>query len=75
MEFGPNLRMPDLRAMGDGLFELRVRGREGVGRALLFRCWPPGYHAPCFIKKTQDTPAKEFANRTEKDEESTKWLN
>lgn len=28
MEFGPNLRMPHSRAMGDGLFELRPRGRE-----------------------------------------------
>ncbi len=34
MEFGPNLRMPHSRAMGDGLFELRPRGREGIGRAL-----------------------------------------
>ncbi len=34
MEFGPNLRMPHSRAMGAGLFELRPRGREGIGRAL-----------------------------------------
>jgi phage-related protein len=34
MEFGPNLRMPHSRAMGGGPFELRPRGREGIGRAL-----------------------------------------
>lgn len=34
MEFGPDLRMPHSRAMGGGLFELRPRGREGIGRAL-----------------------------------------
>jgi hypothetical protein len=33
MEFGPNLRMPHSRAMGGGLFELRSRGREGIGHA------------------------------------------
>jgi hypothetical protein len=61
MEFGPNLRMPHSRAMGDGLFELRPRGREGIGRALY--CFVVGQrivvlHA--FIKKTQDTPEKEL---------------
>jgi hypothetical protein len=30
MEFGPDLRMPHSRALGDGLFELRPRGREGI---------------------------------------------
>ena len=30
---GPNLRLPHSRALGDGLFELRARGREGDGRA------------------------------------------
>jgi phage-related protein len=33
MEFGPNLRMPHSRSLGGGLFELRRRGREGIGRA------------------------------------------
>lgn len=28
MELGPDLRMPHSRAMGNGLFELRPRGRE-----------------------------------------------
>ena len=61
MEFGPNLRMPHSRAMGDGLFELRPRGREGIGRALY--CHFDGHrivilHA--FVKKTQETPEKEL---------------
>ncbi len=30
LEFGPNLGMPHTRAMGDGLFELRVKGKEGI---------------------------------------------
>lgn len=30
--FGPNLGMPHTRAMGDGLFELRMKSTEGIGR-------------------------------------------
>ena len=61
MEFGPNLRMPHSRALGGGLFELRPRGREGIGRT--FYCFVTGrrvviLHA--FVKKTQDTPEQEL---------------
>ena len=57
MEHGPNLRLPHSRAFGEGLFELRPRGREGIGRA--FYCFVIGrkivvLHA--FIKKSQHTP-------------------
>jgi phage-related protein len=57
MEFGPDLRMPWSRALGDGLFELRPRGREGIGRALY--CYVDGERVVvrhAFIKKTQATP-------------------
>ena len=58
-EHGPNLRLPHSRAFGDGLFELRPRGRSGIGRAL--DCFLLGkriivVHA--FIKKSQETPDK-----------------
>ena len=61
MEFGPNLRMPHSRAMGAGLFELRPRGREGIGRALY--CFAVQHRVViphAFIKKTQDTPDQEI---------------
>ncbi len=56
MEFGPDLRMPHSRSIGGGLFELRPRGREGIGR--VFYCFVVNrrvviLHA--FVKKTQDT--------------------
>jgi phage-related protein len=62
MEFGPDLRMPHSRALGDGLFELRPRGREGAGRVLY--CYVKDrrviiLHA--FIKKTRATPVRELA--------------
>ena len=58
--FGPNLRMPHSRAMGSGLFEVRPRAREGIGRA--FYCFVVGrriviLHA--FVKKTQGTPEQD----------------
>ena len=61
MEFGPHLRMPHSCAMGDGLFELRPRGSEGIGR--VFYCFIVDrriviLHA--FIKKTQVTPEREI---------------
>jgi phage-related protein len=61
MEFGPNLRMPHSRALGGGLFELRARGREGIGRA--FYCFVVGQRVVilhAFVKKTQDIPEKEL---------------
>jgi len=47
--------------LGDGLFELRPRGRSGIGRA--FYCFRFGervviLHA--FIKKSQQTPDREL---------------
>lgn len=56
MEFGPNLRMPHSRAMGGGPFELRPRGKEGIGRA--FYCFVVNQRVVilhAFVKKTQDT--------------------
>ncbi|MCP3962436.1 MAG: type II toxin-antitoxin system RelE/ParE family toxin [bacterium] len=53
--------MPLTRSMGDGLFEIRARGREGLGRALF--CTKIGQeivilHA--FTKKTPRTPRREL---------------
>jgi len=61
MDFGPDLRMPHSRAIGNGLFEIRPKGRDGIGRALY--CFVKGkriiiLHA--FIKKSQATPQKEL---------------
>ena len=54
VENGSQLGLPHSRAFGDGLFELRPRGRSVIGRA--FYCFLIGrrvmmLHA--FVKKTQ----------------------
>ena len=36
LEFGANLGMPHTRAMSDGLFELRVKGIEGIARVFYY---------------------------------------
>ena len=58
---GPNLGMPYTRPFGDGLFEIRAKGPEGIGRA--FFCCIVGRRIIIlhgFIKKTQNTPTKEL---------------
>ncbi len=60
-EFGANLRMPHSRAMGGGLFELRPKGVEGIGR--VFYCTQVGQQIVVlhsFVKKTQETPDSEM---------------
>jgi phage-related protein len=61
IEYGTDLRLPHSRAFGAGLFELRPRGRSGIGRA--FYCFMVGQRVVilhAFIKKTQDTPDREL---------------
>lgn len=54
---GADLRLPHSRALGKGLFELRCKGVEGIGRA--FYCTMVGREIVIlheFIKKTPQTP-------------------
>jgi len=59
--YGPDLGMPHTKAMGDGLFELRLKAAEGIAR--VFYCTMVGKRIVMlhhFIKKTDKTPAKEL---------------
>jgi len=61
-EHGPNLGMPHTRAMGDGLFELRLKAGEGIAR--VFYCTIVDRRIVMlhhFVKKSQKTPRKELA--------------
>ena len=61
IEYGPSLRLPHSRAFGDGLFELRPRGRVGTGRAFYgFMVGKRVTVLHAFIKKTQQTPDHEL---------------
>ncbi len=58
---GPNLGMPYVRPMGEGIYEIRAKGAEGRGR--VFYCTIKGktiimLHG--FIKKTPATPKHEL---------------
>ncbi len=47
--------------MGSGLFEIRAKGKEGIGR--VFYCTIVGNRIMmlhCFVKKTEKTPAREL---------------
>jgi phage-related protein len=61
IKYGPNLGLPHTDAFGGGLFELRLKGAEGI--AGVFFCTMIGQEIVMlhsFIKKTQKTPEKEL---------------
>jgi phage-related protein len=58
---GPNLGMPHTKALGQGLFELRLKGKEGIAR--IFYCTFVNQHIHMlhsFIKKTDKIPLREL---------------
>ncbi len=61
LSVGPDLGMPHTRALGQGLFEIRAKAEEGIGR--VFYCTLVGERIVIlhtFVKKTQTTPDKEL---------------
>ena len=59
--FGPDLGMPHTRAMGGGLFELRIKAAEGIAR--VFYCTVVDRRIVVlhqFVKKSDKTPPKEL---------------
>jgi len=61
IEYGPNLGLPHTDAFSGGLFELRLKGAEGIAR--VFFCTMIGQKIVMlhsFVKKTQKTPDKEL---------------
>ena len=56
---GPNLGAPHTKAFGEGLFELRLKGAEGIAR--VFFCTLIGKRIVIlhsFIKKSDKTPPR-----------------
>lgn len=61
VDHGANLGLPYTRAMGGGLFEIRAKGQEGIGRAFFCTMMERRIiilHG--FIKKTEKTPKHEL---------------
>jgi phage-related protein len=55
--FGANLGMPHTQSIRDGLFEIRLKSKEGIGR--VFYCTLVNKRIVmlhCFIKKSQKIP-------------------
>jgi phage-related protein len=60
-EYGPSLGKPYTAPLGDGLFEIRVKGKEGIGRSLFSTIKGQEIiilHS--FIKKSQKIPKEEI---------------
>lgn len=61
VEHGPNMKEPHTKALGDGLFEMRLKSMEGIARVMY--CTVIGrkivmLHS--FIKKSPHTPPNEL---------------
>jgi phage-related protein len=60
-EHGSDLKLPHSKALGEGLFELRPKAANEIGRSLY--CFLKGKRVVivvAFIKKTQKTPDREL---------------
>ena len=61
VSIGPNLGEPHSKAFGNGLFELRLKGAEGIAR--VFYCTQIGRRIVMlhsFLKKSTKTPKREL---------------
>jgi phage-related protein len=61
IEFGSNLGLPHTKAIDKGLFELRVKSKEGIAK--VFFCTKIGKKVimlHSYIKKSQKIPKREF---------------
>lgn len=70
LEFGSDLGMPQTRALSGGLFELRIKGLEGIAR--VFYCTLIGKRIVMlhgFIKKSQKTPERELRTARKRQQE------
>lgn len=70
-EFGANIGMPHTQSMSSGLFELRVKGKEGMAR--VFFCTKVGKRIIMlhgFVRKTPKTPQKELRKAERRFKES-----
>lgn len=61
VQFGPDLGMPHTRAMGRGLFELRLKAAEGIARVMYCTVIDRRIvMLHVFAKKTDKTPRREL---------------
>ena len=59
-EFGPQTGMPHAKPIGDGLYELRVRGKQEVRILYIFVKRSAIYLLHGFLKKTEAIPNREL---------------
>jgi phage-related protein len=62
-DFGPHaVRWPHVDHLGDKLWEIRMRGRDGIARAIYFAAQGQRLIVVrAFVKKTAKTPRREIA--------------
>ncbi len=71
-EFGPDIGRPHTAPLGKGLFEIRAKGREGIGRSIFCSVRDRKIiilHS--FVKKTQKIPQREIDKALKRKKEIT----
>ena len=71
-EFGPfKVGMPHIKSLNNKLWEIRVSGRDGIGRGIyVVASGKRIVVVHVFIKKTQQTPAKALQTATKRAKEA-----
>jgi phage-related protein len=59
-EFGSNLGMPHTRPVEGGLFELRIKSKEGFARVFCTKVERKIIMLHSYVKRSQKTPKKEL---------------
>lgn len=71
--YGPDLGMPHSKAMGGGLFELRIQADQGIARVFYCITRKRGivilHH---YVKKTRKTPASELEIARKRQQDSNR---
>ena len=60
VEYGPDLGMPHTRAMGAGLFELRLKSGEGIGRVFYCTLVARRTRTPAFGARTPSCVQQQY---------------
>lgn len=58
IEYGPNLGLPHTDAFGGGLFELRLKGAEGIARVFFCTLVERDFDAPQLHQKDPEDARK-----------------
>ena len=64
-EYGPNLKEPHTKALGDGLFEMRMKSKEGIACDVLRGSWKADRDAARIHQEVPANASERTGNSTQ----------